>query len=114
MAAAHFLATISFTDMSRLLSLREIEIDRGARPELTEAKMRTPSFWIAGLAAGFTLLAQVQASYAYVWYPWCSNYNSCGYSTLEQCMATVSGNQGFCMRNPYARDDQQSAKPARR
>ena len=39
-------------------------------------------------------------------YPWCAQYSgdggatNCGFTTLEQCMATVSGIGGFCMRNP--------------
>jgi Protein of unknown function (DUF3551) len=48
-------------------------------------------------------------------YPWCAQYGgraggatNCGFSTFEQCMATVSGIGGFCDRNtlyvpPHAR-----------
>ncbi len=39
-------------------------------------------------------------------YPWCAQYSgrggggqNCGFSTFEQCMATVSGIGGFCNRN---------------
>ena len=39
-------------------------------------------------------------------YPWCADYggkmggsSNCGFSTYEQCMATLSGNGGFCNRN---------------
>jgi uncharacterized protein DUF3551 len=39
-------------------------------------------------------------------YPWCAYYGgrggggtNCGFSTLEQCMAAVSGTGGFCNRN---------------
>jgi len=39
-------------------------------------------------------------------YPWCANYggrfggaSNCGFSTWNQCMATVSGIGGFCARN---------------
>jgi hypothetical protein len=38
-------------------------------------------------------------------YPWCALYSSslggenCGFSTYEQCMATVSGIGGFCQTN---------------
>jgi hypothetical protein len=34
--------------------------------------------------------------------PWCANYGrrpNCGFYSFEQCMATVSGNAGFCTRN---------------
>ena len=39
-------------------------------------------------------------------YPWCANYNrdggatNCGFSTYQQCMATVSGFGGSCGENP--------------
>lgn len=40
-------------------------------------------------------------------YPWCAEYSggrggggtNCGFTTFEQCMATVSGIGGFCNRN---------------
>jgi hypothetical protein len=39
-------------------------------------------------------------------YPWCAYYSgrggggtNCGFTTFEQCMATVSGIGGFCNRN---------------
>jgi hypothetical protein len=39
-------------------------------------------------------------------YPWCAYYSgsmggarNCGFSTYEQCMATVSGITGYCVRN---------------
>lgn len=40
-------------------------------------------------------------------YPWCADYaggvmggaRNCGFSTYEQCAATVSGIGGFCNRN---------------
>ena len=42
-------------------------------------------------------------------YPWCAQYSggeqgggrNCGFSTLEQCQATVSGIGGFCERNLF-------------
>jgi uncharacterized protein DUF3551 len=39
-------------------------------------------------------------------YPWCATYNdtygsrNCGFSTFQQCLATVSGIGGFCGQNP--------------
>jgi uncharacterized protein DUF3551 len=39
-------------------------------------------------------------------YPWCAQYNgdyggqNCGFSTLQQCQATVSGVGGICLSNP--------------
>ena len=36
-------------------------------------------------------------------YPWCAYYKSggtnCGFTTFDQCMATVSGIHGYCARN---------------
>jgi hypothetical protein len=38
-------------------------------------------------------------------YPWCARYgtpyddSSCGFTSYEQCMASVSGVGGFCERN---------------
>jgi hypothetical protein len=55
---------------------------------------------IIGLA-GTATAAQAQN------YPWCAVYGggmggggqNCGFSTFEQCMATLSGMGGFCNRN---------------
>jgi hypothetical protein len=63
---------------------------------------------LALLAAG-TLFAAAgpgfaQAAYSY---PWCavladrSGAMSCYYSTYHQCMQTVRGIGGYCMRSPY-------------
>jgi Protein of unknown function (DUF3551) len=37
-------------------------------------------------------------------YPWCADYagfgsQNCGFTTFQQCMATLSGNGGFCNAN---------------
>jgi hypothetical protein len=35
---------------------------------------------------------------------WCANYvlhTNCGFHSLEQCQATVSGAGGFCYRNTF-------------
>jgi len=57
------------------------------------------------------------SAHAETYYPWCANYggdmggsSNCGFSTLEQCMATVSGIGGSCDRNPFYVD---AAKPRR-
>lgn len=40
-------------------------------------------------------------------YPWCAHYGddnggtNCGFSTLEQCKAAISGNGGSCDANPF-------------
>jgi hypothetical protein len=39
------------------------------------------------------------------YYPWCAWYDewtySCGFTTLEQCRATISGVGGMCRPNSY-------------
>lgn len=56
------------------------------------------AFTVIGLAAG------AEPSYAEITYPWCAQYardgRNCGFSTWEQCRATVSGTGGFCVENP--------------
>jgi hypothetical protein len=42
-------------------------------------------------------------------YPWCAYYSrtsgatSCYFRSYQQCMTTLSGIGGFCMRSPYYR-----------
>ena len=54
-------------------------------------------------------------------YPWCANYDSrgfggqnCGFSTWNQCMATVSGIGGFCVPNQFYNPGQASAGRAKK
>jgi hypothetical protein len=39
-------------------------------------------------------------------YPWCARYDvwavNCGFTTFQQCLATISGAGGFCTPNPRA------------
>jgi hypothetical protein len=40
-------------------------------------------------------------------YRWCANYSgrssaqNCGFLTIEQCRAAISGNGGWCVPNPF-------------
>lgn len=60
------------------------------------------------LALVFTLSPPaVGATQAGIEYPWCAVYSestvgatNCGFSTLAQCRATISGVGGMCMPNP--------------
>ena len=62
-------------------------------------------FAIAALLAAATA-ARAQSAYDY---PWCAQYGdsngpgatSCYYATREQCMQTLSGIGGNCIRSPY-------------
>jgi hypothetical protein len=65
----------------------------------------TSAFFVAAtLAMPFALAAPARAD---IQYPWCAQYGgrdggrNCGFSTLEQCRATVSGIGGFCERNLF-------------
>lgn len=58
------------------------------------------------------------AARAQIYYPWCAQYSgddgggrNCGFSTVEQCMATVSGIGGNCERNLFYTEQ---VKPARK
>ncbi len=75
--------------------------------------MRKLSFSAAAAAvvvSSFVFLAPTQKAEAAVIYPWCAHYGggrmgggamNCGFLTWAQCMATVSGTQGFCDGNPW-------------
>ena len=71
--------------------------------------MRIRTIVLARLALSTTVLAQASASaLPYDPYPWCAVYggrmsgsSNCGFSTWNQCMATVSGIGGFCQRNSF-------------
>ena len=71
--------------------------------------MRIRTIILATLALSSTVLAQAPASaLPYDPYPWCANYggdasgsSNCGFLTLEQCRATVSGIGGFCDHNQF-------------
>jgi hypothetical protein len=57
------------------------------------------------LAAAFALIVLADTASAQN-YPWCAQYGwhggggrNCGFSTWQQCMATVSGVGGYCEPN---------------
>ena len=57
---------------------------------------------IAIVAAVSTLGGRAQAERYYPWCAWYDDWTSnCGFVTLRQCMATVSGVGGICKPNPY-------------
>jgi hypothetical protein len=61
--------------------------------------------WLLALPTLALLLLPASASAATT-YPWCGHYmmqngpQNCGFTTLAQCQATVSGIGGFCAANP--------------
>ena len=62
---------------------------------------------VMGIAAIAVALASPAS--AGIEYPWCAQYSggasgggrNCGFSTIEQCRATVSGMGGFCEPNLF-------------
>jgi hypothetical protein len=63
---------------------------------------------LALLAAGLTISPGVAT--AEITYPWCAQYGesgnggrNCGFATLAQCRAAISGNGGYCDENPMYR-----------
>ena len=78
--------------------------------------------WPAPIAlAALAMAAFVQPATA-IEDPWCAQYGgvsdsgrNCGFSTLAQCMATVSGIGGGCEHNQfYTGPNERQAKPARK
>ena len=62
---------------------------------------------VAGLVAGLAGLIVPQAANSQDPYPWCAVYgggmngaSNCGFTTRQQCLATVSGIGGDCEPNP--------------
>jgi hypothetical protein len=64
-------------------------------------------------------------AYAYVMpydpYPWCAAYSgdggggtNCGFLTLDQCRATVSGIGGSCVPNPFYNPARPAARSRKR
>lgn len=52
-------------------------------------------------------------------YPWCAEYgmqgtSNCGFVTVQQCMAALSGNGGYCTQNPMFHPGPESVPPPRR
>ena len=60
-------------------------------------------------AIAIAAMAALARPAAAIEYPWCAQYSggedgggrNCGFSTIEQCMATVSGIGGGCERNLF-------------
>jgi hypothetical protein len=82
--------------------------DASGRREVTGVKsMRTPllaAFFVIALAGG------IERAVAEPYYPWCAELRdrdgmstNCGFTTFQQCMATVSGVGGFCRENSFNR-----------
>ena len=78
-------------------------------------KLAAALFALSALAA--VVLSAPSAARAQIYYPWCAVYGgrsgggtNCGFSTIEQCRATVSGIGGFCQPNPFYTDPAKRAR----
>jgi Protein of unknown function (DUF3551) len=73
-------------------------------------------------AVTFAAMPALARPVAAIEYSWCAQYSgegdggrNCGFSTIEQCMATVSGIGGYCERNLfYTGPAERPAKRARK
>jgi hypothetical protein len=65
--------------------------------------MRTSVILAIAVAAVVSLAPR--NAHAETYYPWCAFYDewtyNCGFVTMAQCLATISGVGGVCRRNPY-------------
>ena len=70
--------------------------------------MRFRSIVLSALVRAVGLASTPALSMPYDPYPWCAVYGgrggggtNCGFLTIEQCRATVSGIGGFCTPNQF-------------
>jgi len=81
-------------------------------------RMLRASLVLAALMAAGTA-AHAQSAYDY---PWCAIYGSrdgsgatsCYFATREQCLATISGIGGNCIRSPFYGQGPRGDRPPRR
>ena len=76
---------------------------------------------VFALTAIAVLAGEASPASAEIYYPWCARYGSdmggasnCGFSTYEQCRATVSGVGGFCEVNPFYVDAHNADRSTRK
>jgi len=74
-----------------------------------------------GIAAIISMPIVTTTARAGIEYPWCAQYSgagdggrNCGFSTLEQCRATVSGIGGFCEPNLFYPDSASDTSQSKR
>jgi len=77
--------------------------------------MKTVRFVVPLLVTTFGFAACATAE---IYYPWCAVLNAggapaynCGFVSIEQCRATVSGIGGFCEQNPFYTPPSQKPSP---
>jgi hypothetical protein len=78
--------------------------------------MRSLLFALGILLAAASVASRAEAQN----YPWCANYGdgfggtNCGFATLQQCQATISGIGGDCRLNTQYQPPVGPAKPRHR
>jgi Protein of unknown function (DUF3551) len=81
--------------------------------------MQRLPFVLAIALAAIAQQAQTAAAQDPRAYPWCAEYSddvgamSCGYASMQQCLAEVSGIGGFCIENPGYRPPAVATAPRR-
>jgi Protein of unknown function (DUF3551) len=82
--------------------------------------MRTRIIVLVTLVLSTEALAQNTVAFPHDPYPWCAVYSgdaggasNCGFLTIEQCRATVSGIGGFCEPNQFYNPGKPSRTPYR-
>jgi len=82
---------------------------------MTKVSFIPASLFIFAAFAFADLGGSTAQAQMYPQYPFCAVYSlrtvSCGFNTMAQCLATVSGRGGYCEPNPVY---QPPAKPTRR
>jgi uncharacterized protein DUF3551 len=77
--------------------------------------MRMISAALASATLG--LFVSIHSANAEITYPWCAQYGdpdgtrNCGFSTLDQCRAAISGNGGYCEQNSMYRPATENPPP---
>jgi Protein of unknown function (DUF3551) len=98
---------------------------RNLIPVMRKSLLRRVLCRLAGVGGmAVMLLAAAGTAGAEEPYPWCATYGggangigatTCGFDTLEQCRATVSGVGGYCQPNPtYTGPEKKAVKQSRK
>jgi len=76
-----------------------------------------PRLMTAALALASVITMAPDPADAAPYWPWCSRYFkardgsiTCAFASYEQCMDTVRGIGGYCLKNPYAPPPSRSGK----
>jgi hypothetical protein len=114
------LAAVAGDQALNLTPRRELMrlVKNNDREILMRAKRALTLLAVIGVAVlGLTRPGAAQSAYSY---PWCALYGdksgaqSCYYNSYEQCMATLRGIGGTCIRSPYYNGSSREERRPRR